>query len=153
MICVPKVDTEIFVDAPVDACWEIGADMERYPEFFPSVDEVKITERGENWTVTEWSGKLQGRRLKWVERDEFDEERGTITYDQISGDLKVFRGQWSFEEKEEGCRVRLTIEASLGIPMLEAALNPLLRKVIRDNGNSMLKGLKEEAERNRTADA
>lgn len=151
VICVPEVVTEIFVDASPDTCYRIASDMERYPELFPSVEEVKIIERGDNWTVTRWAGRLQGRLVRWTERDEFDDENRTIEYDQISGDLKVFRGWWSFEEKCGGCHVRLLVEASLGIPMLALALDPLVRKVTRDNCNSMLKGLKEEAEKQDTA--
>ncbi|MFO8059516.1 MAG: aromatase/cyclase [Bacillota bacterium] len=144
---MPKVTTKIHVNASPEAAYEIACQMERYPEFFPSVDEVTVTERGEDWTVTSWVARLQGRPVKWTERDEFDEENRIIRYHQISGDLKVFRGQWTFEEEPDGCRVELVVEASLGIPMLGAALDPLVEKLIRDNCNSMLRGLKEEAER------
>ena len=146
MTFVPTVVTSITIDASPEICYQIGSDMERYPEFFPSVDEVTITERGEGWTVTRWSARLRGRPVKWIERDEFDDENRIITYDQIEGDLKVFRGQWTFEEENGGCRVELVVEASLGVPMLGAAVDPIVKKLTRDNCNSMLAGLKEEAE-------
>ena len=141
------IETDIFVKATPEACYRIASDMERFSEFMKDVDEVTVLERGEGWTLSRWVSRLQGKPVKWIERDEFDDDQLTIQYRQTEGDLKTFEGLWTFTSEDDGCRVRLTVEASLGVPMLAVALDPLISKLIRDNCNDMLAGIKAEAER------
>jgi len=143
---MPQVKSEIEVDASPETCYEIASNMEQFPEFMQNVNQVKVLEEGENWTVTRWDSKFQGQNISWTEEDVFDDEELTIEYDQTEGDLKVFRGQWKFTPKDTGCLITLTVQASLGVPMLQAALDPLVKKVVKDNCNQMLEGIKEKAE-------
>ncbi len=143
---MPYVETEIFVEATPETCYEIASDMEEFPAFMPNVDEITVLERGENWASTRWVSRLQGRPVKWIEREEFDPEALTIEYRQTEGDLKTFEGGWTFHRENGGTRIHLTVDASLGVPMLAAALDPLIRKLVRDNCNAMLKAIKAEAE-------
>ncbi len=141
-----EVVSEISVQASPETCYRIASDMEKFPNFMPNVLDITVLDKGDDWTITRWDAKFQGRPITWEERDDFDGDNLVINYDQTEGDLKVFRGCWTFEPEEGGCRIKLTVDASLGIPMLEAALDPLVRKVVRDNCNSMLEGIKAEAE-------
>ncbi len=142
-----EIVAEINVDAPPEECYRIASDMERFPDFMANVLDIEVLEGGDDWTITRWDAKFQGKAITWKERDDFDDENLTIAYEQTEGDLKVFRGRWTFEPEDGGCRIRLTVEASLGVPMLESALEPLVRKVVRDNCDSMLAGIRDEAEK------
>ncbi len=143
---MPHVETEILVEAPPERCYEIASDMEKFPAFMPSVDEITVLERGKDWARTRWVARLQGKPVRWVEQEDFDDESLRIQYYQLEGDLKTFQGDWTFVSMNGHCRIRLTVEASLGVPMLAAALDPLIKKLIRDNCNSMLEAIKTEAE-------
>ena len=143
---MPYVETEIFVEATPEACYEIASDMEKFPSFMPNVEEITVLERGESWASTRWISRLQGRPVKWIEREDFDPEALTIEYRQTEGDLKTFEGGWAFVRQDGGTRIHLTVDASLGVPMLAAALDPLIRKLVRDNCNAMLQAIKAEAE-------
>lgn len=141
-----KVETEISVNASPEACYRIARDMERYPDFMPNVDRITVTESGDDWTITEWLCRLRGHRVKWTERDDFDDDELTIRFDQVKGDLKEFRGIWTFQPDNGGCRIRLVVNVSLGVPMLSAAVDPIVRKATRDNCVSMLEAIAHEAE-------
>ncbi len=141
-----RVETEIAVDASPEACYRIGKDMQRYPDFMANVDRIIVMEEGDDWTITEWHCRLRGRPVKWTERDDFDDEELTIRFDQLKGDLKEFRGIWTFEPDNGGCRIRLVVNVSLGVPMLALAVDPIVRKATRDNCVSMLEAIAKEAE-------
>ncbi len=143
---MPFVETHIDVDASPEKCYDIASDMEKFPAFMPSVDEITVLEAGETWAKTRWVARLQGKPVKWIEREDFDPENLAISYHQIEGDLKTFEGDWTFTGEDGRCRISLTVDASLGVPMLAAALDPLINKLIRDNANSMLQAIKAEAE-------
>lgn len=146
---MPYLETEITVQASPQRCFEIARNMEKFPEFMPSVDEITVIEKGENWAKTRWVARLQGRPVTWVEREQFDPENLDIDYYQVEGDLKTFEGSWKFREHEDGCHIALDVNASLGVPMLAAALDPLIKKLLRDNCMSMLEGIRDEAEAGR----
>lgn len=142
-----EIRTQIDVDASPDVCYSIAKDMERFPQFMDNVDDVTVKESGEDWTLTRWEAKFQGRAVTWKERDEFDDESRLITFEQTEGDLSVFDGRWSFTRSGEGgCNIQLAVEASLGMPMLSAALDPIVEKLLRENCQQMLEGIKAEAE-------
>ncbi len=65
---MPYLETEITVQASPQRCFEIARDMEKFPEFMPSVDEITVIEKGENWAKTRWVARLQGRPVTWIER-------------------------------------------------------------------------------------
>ena len=144
---MPSVSTDIFVKAEPETCYALVSDMERFPEFIPTVDDVTVIEKGDGWTLSRWVAQFQKRPVEWIERDDFDEENLTIDYDQTEGDLRYFRGQWRFVSEDDGCRIHLSCEASLGVPMLSAALDPLVGKIVRDNAKAMLEAIKKELER------
>src|SRR5690606_28850240 len=93
---------------------------------------------GEGYTVTAWDVAVMGRAFRWTERDEFDDAARVIRYRQLSGDLAEFKGEWRFEDTDDGVRVVLSVEFELGIPMLAALLNPVLIKAVESNADQLL---------------
>ncbi len=143
-----EIKTEINVDADPEVCYNLAKDMEQFPTFMDNVKDVTVQESGEGWTITSWEATLQGRKVTWEERDEFDDESRLITFEQTEGDLSVFDGRWSFTRSSEGgCNIKLAVEATLGMPMLSAALDPIVKRLLRENCEQMLQGIKSEAEK------
>jgi coenzyme Q-binding protein COQ10 len=145
---MPMVVVEAEVPGPPARAYELAKDMESYPQFMKDVVYLKVLERDGNAQVSEWHGRLQGRILRWKERDVFDDASHTITYRQIEGDLKKFEGAWRFEPLEGGSRTRitLTVDFDLGIPMLAPLLDPVARLVVKKNCEDMLAGMKAKLE-------
>lgn len=140
------VETSIIISGDIAEIYGLAKDMESYPAFMESVEYVKVIERRPNETITEWAAWLKGKLFKWRELDVFDDQKPGIHYSQVSGDLKKFEGDWIFDETPEGCKVTLTVDAELGIPMFAAMLNPVVKLVLKQNCAGMLKSMKERIE-------
>ena len=139
---MPFIEVSTVVAGDISSIWEIVADMEGYPKFMPNLQSVTIEERGENSTVSSWISNVDGRVIRWRERDVFFPAEYRIAYNQISGDLKKFEGQWLLEEVAEGVKIVLTVDFEFGIPMVATLLNPLLKKKVRENSEGMLAAIK-----------
>jgi ribosome-associated toxin RatA of RatAB toxin-antitoxin module len=141
---MPRVEVEVHIKSPPAPIYAVLADFERFPDFMQSVDSVRVLERGDGYTVTEWVARLRGARFRWVERDEFHDQR--IDYRQTEGDLKQFEGAWELIEEDGGTRVRLTTLFEFGLPMLSSLLNPVARVALRDNALAMLEAVRIRVE-------
>lgn len=143
---MPHVEVSKVIRGPRHAVYDLVSDMERFPEFMKDVISVKVLERDGNTTITEWLTRLEGRRLRWKERDVFDEENHHIAYRQTEGDLKQFEGEWILEDVPEGTKVTLTCDFDLGIPMFSALLHPVARIKVKENVQNMLEAVREQVE-------
>ncbi|PSR21727.1 MAG: cyclase [Sulfobacillus acidophilus] len=138
---MPIVEVKHLVKAPIDAVYQLVADQESYPQFMKAMESIRVLERGDGYTLTEWIARLQGARFRWIERDLYYPAQHRITYDQTEGDLKVFRGYWELTEVPEGTQVVLVTEFEFGIPMLAAMLNPVAKMALRNNSKDMLEAI------------
>ncbi|QNO13471.1 SRPBCC family protein [Alkalicella caledoniensis] len=144
---MPFVETDIIIKGDINEIYPIVKDMESYPKFMDSVKSIKVIERGENSTLTQWKTELKGKPFNWVEKDVFYDEDYKITYELTSGDLKKFEGQWTLTENPEGVKVHLTVDFEFGVPMIASLLNPIAKLIIKQNLDSMLTGIKGEVEK------
>lgn len=135
---MPTVTVTETVNAPKETVFALLSDMSAFPRFMKSVDSVTIEESGPGYTISRWKAHIQGGSFEWRERDQFDPEAGEIRYEQLSGDLKVFRGFWRIAERDGTCEVTLQTEFEFGVPMLAALLNPVGKWAIRENSRAML---------------
>ena len=136
------------IDAPLQRCYEIAADVEHAPEWQGSLKDVEVLERdGERRALvvaTESDAKV--KTVKARLRFSYDEPTG-ITWVQEKGDTKSLRGWWSFEDLGEG-RTRATygLDADPG-----RMLGLLLRGPVEGQVRNFLlggaaEGLKKHAE-------
>ncbi len=139
---MPYVETSIFIDDKPENVYAAACDMERYPQFMKDVESVKVIERKDNTTVSEWVSDIEGTPIYWTERDVFDKDNLTISYKLIEGDLDKFEGTWKFEKHSSGSTVTLGVDFDFGIPHLEELIGPTLLAKVRDNSDMMLAGLK-----------
>lgn len=142
---MPVVEVRAVIPASIAAVYEVVSDMESYPKFMKTIKAIRILERGDGYTVSDWEARLQGARFHWLEKDVFDPGHYRITYDQTSGDLRVFRGHWQLEEVPGGTQVTLVTEFEFGVPMLSSLLNPVAKVAIKDNAKSMLDGIAQQS--------
>jgi coenzyme Q-binding protein COQ10 len=143
---VPFVEVTIEVDAPARDVYELAKDQERFPEFMPDVESVTVLERHPDRVVTRWKTLVEDAPIEWTEEDRFDDASTTITYRLLEGDLDVFEGAWSFEDRGGRTFVQLGVEYDFGVPTLAELIGPTLQRKVRENSEMMLAGLKREAE-------
>ena len=143
---MPYVETSIIVNGAKERAYDIAKQMEEYPRFMENVKEVIVVERDGDSTITSWVTNVDGRTIKWKEKDIFDEVNKNISYQQTEGDLKKFEGEWRFEEVPEGTKITLTVDFEFGIPIIAGLLNPILKKKTKSNCEAMLSGIKDQVE-------
>jgi ribosome-associated toxin RatA of RatAB toxin-antitoxin module len=143
---VPFIEADIVVDAPVRDVYELAKDQERFPEFMPDVETVRVLERRPDSILTRWKTLVEDAPIEWTEEDRFDDAATRIDYKLLEGDLEKFEGTWTFEERDGATYVKLGIDYDFGVPTLAELIGPTLAKKVRENADMMLAGLKKEAE-------
>jgi uncharacterized membrane protein len=145
---VIKGDRSVEIEAPIERCFEIAADIENAIEWQGSLRDVEVLERdGEKRAVlVETESDAKVKNVKAVLRFSYDPPTG-ITWVQEKGDTKALHGSWAFEDLGGGrTRATYALEADPG-RMLGLLLRGPAESKVRDFllGNAA-DGLKEKAE-------
>ena len=143
---MPYIERKLTINAPVEKVYETASDMESYPVFMRDVQSVKIIQRGDHTTVTDWVTNIDGTEIMWNEEDRFNDEERVIEYRLLDGDLDKFEGAWRFASAPDGTEVTLTCEFDFGIPELVHLIGDILEIKVGENCEMMLQGLKEKLE-------
>jgi coenzyme Q-binding protein COQ10 len=143
---MPYVESRIAIGAPARAVYELAKDQERFPEFMPDVETVKVLERLPDRVISRWKTLVEEAPIEWTEEDRFDDDGLRIDYALLEGDLDTFQGAWTFEERDGLTHVLLTVEYDFGVPTLAELIGPTLQKKVLENSEMMLKALKAQAE-------
>src|SRR2546427_11925964 len=91
-----QVAATVFIRAPLDRVYALAKDVEAFPSFMPDVESIRVQQRDGSRTVTEWAGVVQGRRVRWVEDDDWDAARHVRTFRQREGDFTRYEGTRTF---------------------------------------------------------
>ena len=143
-----KGDRSVEVDAPIERCFEIAANIEAAPEWQGSLQDVEVLERDgdKRATLVETKSDAKVKSVRALLRFSYDQPT-RIEWIQEKGDTKSLRGWWDFEDLGSGrTRATYALEADPGrvLGMLlrgpaEAAVRDFLLGGAAD-------GLKEQAE-------
>jgi ribosome-associated toxin RatA of RatAB toxin-antitoxin module len=144
---MPYVKTTIAIAAPARVVYELAKDQERFPEFMPDVETVKVIEKHSDRWVTQWKTLVEEAPIEWTEEDRFDDDALRIDYKLLEGDLDKFDGAWTFEERDGQTHVVLGVDYDFGVPTLAELIGPTLEKKVKENCEMMLAALKAEAEK------
>jgi coenzyme Q-binding protein COQ10 len=144
---MPYVETSISIAAPARVVYELAKDQERFPEFMPDVETVKLIEQNAERAISRWKTLVEEAPIEWTEEDRFDDAALRIDYKLIEGDLDKFEGAWTFEEREGMTHVNLGVDFDFGVPTLAELIGPTLLRKVRENSEMMLAALKSEAEK------
>jgi ribosome-associated toxin RatA of RatAB toxin-antitoxin module len=143
---VPFVEVTIVIAAHPRDVYELAKEQERFPEFMPDVDSVRVVERSPERVLARWKTLIEDAPIEWLEEDRFDDAAVRIDYRLIEGDLETFEGSWTFEAAPGGTLVTLGVTYDFGVPTLAELIGPTLEKKVRENAEMMLAALKREAE-------
>lgn len=143
MTRVPIVEVSLSIAVPAPDAWSAIVDVEAYPDCMDVVRSVEILDdSGGDRRRTAWSVLLRGSRLEWIEREHLDERRRVISFEQETGDLETFSGQWSVRPVTDGrSEVSLRVEFDIGVPLLAEMLNPVAATALEDSARAMLLSL------------
>ncbi len=140
------------IDAPIERCFEIAADIERAPEWQGAMKSARTLERdaGGRPSLVETQIDSSVAKHTLVLRFSYDEPRG-LTWTRESGDLKSLDGSWRFEDVGDG-RTRATYALDIGVGrklglLVRTVKGPVEARVRALLANRPVEGLKERAER------
>ncbi len=145
---VIKGDRSVEIDAPIERCFEIAANIEAAPEWQGSLQDVEVLERdGDKRAVlVETKSDAKVKSVRALLRFTY-EQPTRIEWVQEKGDTKALRGWWDFEDLG-GDRTRATyaLESDPG-RVLGLLLRGPAEAAVRDFLlGGAAEGLKEQAE-------
>lgn len=110
---------EIHMRAPVDACFQAGADVERWPERLPHYRWVHFQRKqGFGTGRVEMAARRSFGPLSypvwWVSDMHLDTERPAVHYQHVDGITTGMDVIWTFEPEGDGTLVRIVHEWKSG---------------------------------------
>jgi uncharacterized membrane protein len=144
-----KGDRRVEIEAPIERCYEIAADIENAPEWQGSLKDVEVLERdGERRALlVETESDAKVKTVRSVLRFSYEPPTG-IRWVQEKGDTKSLTGSWSFEDLGGGrTRATYALEADPGRMLGLLLRGPAEAKVRDFLVGKAADGLKEKAER------
>lgn len=144
---MPHIETDILIPAPLETVYAVSKDIERFPEFFPDVESVVITERTEHGFISEWVGVVEklNRKLKWSEEDVWDDATHTCRFRAVGGDWDQYDGVWTFEERDGGTYVRMVLDCDINVPLIGPIIKTLIGKLAKTNVDNMFEGIRRRS--------
>ena len=141
-------DRSVEIDAPIERCFDIAADIEGAPKWQGSLKDVEVlSEDAEGRPeVVETESDAKVKTVKTRLRFSYDKP-SRIEWVQEKGDVKSLRGWWDLEDLGEGrTRATYALEVDPG-----RMLGMLLRGPVEGQVKNFLlggaaEGLKQEAE-------
>ena len=126
-------ERSVEIDAPIDRCYEIAADIERAHEWQSSLHHVDVVERDAERrpALVETESDAKVKRVRSVLAFSYQPPTA-IRWVQERGDTKSLTGSWSFEDLGGGrTRATYTLEANPG-RMLGLLLRGPAESKVRD---------------------
>ena len=145
---VIKGDRSVEIEAPIERCYEIAADIEGAPEWQGSLKDVEVLERDgqKRATLAETESDAKVKTVRSTLRFSY-EEPTAIRWVQEKGETKALTGSWTFEDLGEGrTKATYALDADPG-RMLGLLLRGPAESRVRDFllGDAA-EGLKQRAE-------
>ena len=143
-----KGDRSVEIDAPIERCFEIAADIEGAPEWQGSLQDVEVLERDDarRATLVETKSDAKVKSVRALLRFTYDEPT-RIEWNQEKGDTKSLKGWWALEDLGEGrTRATYALEADPGRMLGMLLRGPAESKVRDFLLGDAADGLKQRAE-------
>ena len=142
---MPQVRAEVFVPKPPKEVYRLAKDLEGLKPYLKDVETLKVVESTPERTKSEWVAVAMGKRVRWVEVEEWNDAELKNRFYSPEGDFDRYQGTWVFLPEGDGTRVVLEIEYELNLPLFGGILKKLVHKLMQENAEMFLRGLKERA--------
>ena len=123
---MPGASRSIVFNAPLEKCFEVISDYERYPEFLPEVRKIRTSNRKGNEVDVQYDAEVV-KVIKYTVH--MREEKPTrVSWTFIDGEfMKDNRGGWVLEDGGNGTtKATYNIEVTVGPLVPKTILNALV---------------------------
>jgi coenzyme Q-binding protein COQ10 len=132
---MPRFSNKRRVPHTADQMFDLVADVERYPEFVPLCQSIKVRQRhanpdGTEVLVSEMTVSFGLRKETFTSRVTLDRANRKILVEYVSGPFSSLENRWSFEPREEGaCEVTFFIAYEFKSRMLAMLMGSMFDSV------------------------
>ena len=134
------------IDESVDSVYELLSDFNNYQKYAEAVNRVEITNQSRDFCESRWEVRFRDGLLRWNENDRFYPGDHRIEFYQTQGDLEVFEGWWQVVSMADSqSQLDFVATLDLGLPQLEAMLEPIAEEALGENITSIVQGLFPDA--------
>lgn len=108
------------IDAPLQDCYDIALDFERYPEWAKDVKEAVVLARDDQGRATqvEFRASALGRSTHYTLQYDYSDAPSRLSWHLVEGDImRAIDGAYSFVEVDGGTQVFYEIAIELVIPL------------------------------------
>lgn len=132
---MPAFETTRPVDFTPTQMFDLVADVERYPQFLPLCEGIRVISReqdGPNTIVVAAMDVGYGAiRETFTSRVTLDRPKLLVRADLVEGPFKHLENRWSFAETATGCDVRFAISYEFKSFMLQMLVGGLFDQAFR----------------------
>jgi ribosome-associated toxin RatA of RatAB toxin-antitoxin module len=116
----------ITINAPVDKCWAVISDYERYPEFLPEVKKIRTMNRRGNEVDVQYEAEVV-KVIKYTVHMR-EEAPNKVSWSFIDGEfMKDNKGGWVLEDAGNGTtKATYTIAVEVGMLVPKTIVNALV---------------------------
>ena len=144
---VTGVEGHIYIAAPPKKVWEVITDYDNHKKFVPNVlDSGLISDNGSEKVMFEKgkSGMLFFTKTVNIKMKVWGEAPKRLYFQQITGDFKVYHGEWILEDYPQGAGTFLTYKAEVKPGFFAPRF--AVKNVQKHDCPSMMSAMKKQAE-------
>jgi coenzyme Q-binding protein COQ10 len=132
---LPTFETTRRMPFTADEMFAVVADVERYPEFVPLCEELRVTHREVGSTHTTLTAIMSvgyhAIRERFTSRVTLRPERREIEVQKIDGPFARLANNWRFRDVAGGCEVHFHIDYAFSSRMLSMLMGAVFDKAVR----------------------
>lgn len=123
---MPGAQRTITINAPVEKCWSVISDYERYPEFLPEVKKIRATNRRGAEVDVQYEAEVV-KVIKYTVHMKEEAPR-KLSWSFIDGEfMKDNKGGWLLEDGGNGTtKATYSIEVEVGMLVPKTIVNALV---------------------------
>lgn len=132
---MPRFEVARTVRHTPQEMFDLVADIEKYPEFVPLCERLRIRQRNESdgnpVLVADMTAGYGPVRETFTSRVTLDREHLVIDVEYIDGPFRHLENRWSFAPSPSGCEVGFRISYEFRNRMLSALMGSMFDKAFR----------------------
>lgn len=123
---MPGAQRTVTFNAPLDKCWAVISDYERYPEFLPEVKKIRTMNRRGNEVDVQYEAEVV-KVIKYTVHMK-EEAPKKVSWSFIDGEfMKDNKGGWVLEDLGNGTtKATYSIEVEVGMLVPKTIVNGLV---------------------------
>lgn len=136
-----KIEKSVLINAPINRVFEFLTDPNNYPAIWPSMVEVKNAKREpEGKHSFDWTYKMVGIQFHGhADASDVEKNRRVVSKNE-AGIPSTF--VWTYQEKDGGTEVGLSVEYELPKNVLTKLAEPLVHRLNEREADTMLQNAK-----------